>query len=58
VSVALSSERFEREDVHGYARSGIDAIDLGGVHNRHSSANGIAKQAVQTVQKTVEGLDS
>jgi hypothetical protein len=57
VPVALSSKRFKRGDVHGYACSGVDPIDLGGVHNRRSSADGITKQAVQTVQKTVKGLD-
>ena len=58
VPVALSSECFKRGDVHGYTCSGVDPIDLGGVHNRRSSADGITKQAVQTVQQAVKGLGS
>jgi hypothetical protein len=57
VSLALSRERFERGDIDGYACSGVDPISLGGVHNRHGSAEGITEQALQTVETTVKGLD-
>jgi hypothetical protein len=54
VSVASSSERLKRGDVHGYACSHVDPIDLGGVNNGRRSADGVTQQAMQTVQQTVK----
>jgi len=54
VSVASSSERLKRGDVHGYACSYVDPIDLGGVNNGRRPADGVTQQAMQTVQQTVK----